>query len=227
MAQELRKDRRQHRRIRNIENPLPTRYSSTQVNRRLIQVGRDGKTDMSNHFLTICLEAVGKGCSTHKRRFRLCSSPHQGTPPLEVMDSILQSTTQPIRNQVYRIQTDFMDELVEEMPNMASLTASSSRSWKVKVVKGEDGITLEDGWEKFRDDNNLPPGEVLLFRYSGNWKFDVEIFSPNGCSRKLEDFDEEGIADIYEECNQINPEAEQYFDRSLENLTGMMCLFDE
>ncbi|KAI5659615.1 hypothetical protein M9H77_28408 [Catharanthus roseus] len=86
-----------------------------------------------------------------------------------------------------------MDELVEEMPNMASLTVSSSQSWKIMVVKGEEGITLEDGWEKFRDDNNLAPGEVLLFCYSGNWKFDVEIFSPDGCSRKLEDTEEEDI----------------------------------
>ncbi|KAI5659618.1 hypothetical protein M9H77_28411 [Catharanthus roseus] len=91
------------------------------------------------------------------------------------------------------IPTDFMDELVEEMPDMASLTMSSSRSWNIKVVKGKDRITLEDGWEKFRDDNNLSPGEVLLFRYSGNWKFEVEIFSPNGCSRKLEDTEEEDI----------------------------------
>ncbi|KAI5659619.1 hypothetical protein M9H77_28412 [Catharanthus roseus] len=92
----------------------------------------------------------------------------------------------------HRIPTNFMDELVEEMPDMASLTVSSSRSWNIKVVKGKDGITLEDGWEKFRDDNNLSRGEVLLFRYSGNWKFEVEIFSPNGCSRKLEDTEEEG-----------------------------------
>ncbi|KAI5659613.1 hypothetical protein M9H77_28406 [Catharanthus roseus] len=92
-----------------------------------------------------------------------------------------------------RIPTVCMDELVEEMPDMASLTMSSSRSWKIKVVKGEDGITLEDGWEKFLDDNNLSPSEVLHFCYSGNWKFDVEIFSPNRCSRKLEDTDEEDI----------------------------------
>ncbi|KAI5659621.1 hypothetical protein M9H77_28414 [Catharanthus roseus] len=105
------------------------------------------------------------------------------------------SISSPFKILLTRIPTNFMDELVEEMSYMASSTTSSSRSWKVKVVKGEDEITLEDGWEKFQDDNNLSPGEVLLFRYSGNWKFDVEIFSPNGCSRKLEDIDEEGTAD--------------------------------
>ncbi|KAI5659623.1 hypothetical protein M9H77_28416 [Catharanthus roseus] len=118
-----------------------------------------------------------------------------------------------------QILTDFMDELVEEISNVASLTASSSRSWKVKVVKGEDGITLEDGCEMFRDDNNLFSGEVLPFQYSANWKFDVEIFSPNGCSRKLKDIDEEGTTHTDEE-GDVNR-------RSLENLTEMMCLFDE
>ncbi|KAI5659617.1 hypothetical protein M9H77_28410 [Catharanthus roseus] len=45
------------------------------------------------------------------------------------------------------------------MPDMSSLSVSSSRSWKIKVVKEENGITLEDDWEKFRNDNNLSPAK--------------------------------------------------------------------
>ncbi|KAI5659625.1 hypothetical protein M9H77_28418 [Catharanthus roseus] len=78
---------------------------------------------------------------------------------------------------------------------------TSMNMLSVRVVKGENGITFEDGWEKFRDDNNLSPSEVLLFCYSGNWIFDVEIFSPNGYRRKLEDTDEEGTPDTNEEGN--------------------------
>ncbi|KAI5659620.1 hypothetical protein M9H77_28413 [Catharanthus roseus] len=53
-----------------------------------------------------------------------------------------------------------MYELVEEWSDMESLIVSSSRSLKIKVVKGEDGITLEDGWEKFWNDNNFSPYEI-------------------------------------------------------------------
>ncbi|KAI5659611.1 hypothetical protein M9H77_28404 [Catharanthus roseus] len=140
-----------------------------------------------------------------------------------------------------------MDELVEEMPDVASLT----------VIKGEDGITLEDGWEKFWDNNNLSPGEALgkdcsTHKRNMSWE-DISLalnkergiyFSVSQlkiCWRKekliykawskLVSATSSTYYDTIE--NKVNWSEQQweeylkqFFERSLENLTEMMCLFD-
>ncbi|KAI5661556.1 hypothetical protein M9H77_20879 [Catharanthus roseus] len=49
-----------------------------------------------------------------------------------------------------RIPTDFMHHVEEVALDTATLTISSGQSWEVRVVKTENDITLEDGWQKFR-----------------------------------------------------------------------------
>ena len=89
-----------------------------------------------------------------------------------------------------RIPTAFVVHMEEEVADTATLRRSSGDRWCTKIVKGEEGISLENGWEKFCEDNNLAQGDVLLFQYCGNWCLDVEIFGPDGLEKWMKDFGE-------------------------------------
>ncbi|KAI5670983.1 hypothetical protein M9H77_11347 [Catharanthus roseus] len=91
-----------------------------------------------------------------------------------------------------QIPTDFMHHLEGVALDTATLTISSGQSWEVKVVKKENDIMLEDGWQKFRDDNDLSTGDVLLFTHSQNMSFDIKIYSPSGLERETGNLGEKG-----------------------------------
>ena len=76
-----------------------------------------------------------------------------------------------------------MKHLLQEMPNRATLIASSSH-WLVSVKKDANGTYLQKGWKEFMKGNNLGSYEFLTFRYDGNMLFCVKIFNPSGVKRE-------------------------------------------
>ncbi|XP_071922188.1 uncharacterized protein [Coffea arabica] len=86
------------------------------------------------------------------------------------------------------IPTHFLSKIEEEVPDTAILRDSSGRSWSVKVRQERNGIVLADGWENFSVHHSLvPSASFLLFRYCGNWCFEVDIFACSGLEKEIVD----------------------------------------
>lgn len=74
------------------------------------------------------------------------------------------------------------------MPDTAILKGPCGRFWSVKVRQERNGIFLADGWENFLVHHSLVPSvSFLLFRYCGNWCFEVDIFSSSGLEKEIFD----------------------------------------
>ncbi|XP_026430718.1 uncharacterized protein LOC113327801 isoform X2 [Papaver somniferum] len=85
-----------------------------------------------------------------------------------------------------RIPVAFCQRLPTESPacGRAILQCPNGASWVVQVNKTENGTYLEDGWEKFVQENCLKKYDFLVFRHDGGMQFLVKVFKGNGCPRE-------------------------------------------
>ena len=62
----------------------------------------------------------------------------------------------------------------------ATLRIAGRGEWQMKLLKKEDGFYLDDGWERFYQENYLEVTNLLSFKYIGKLKFTVEVFDDTG-----------------------------------------------
>ncbi|XP_015170736.1 B3 domain-containing protein REM20-like [Solanum tuberosum] len=56
--------------------------------------------------------------------------------------------------------------------------------WPIGVTKSGKHIYLENGWEKFIEDNIVELGDFFIFYYDGIRTFDFKLLRRNGCVKK-------------------------------------------
>ncbi|KAI3962693.1 hypothetical protein MKW92_006122 [Papaver armeniacum] len=85
-----------------------------------------------------------------------------------------------------RIPVAFCQRLPTESPacKWAILQGPNGASWVVQVNKTENGTYLEDGWEKFVQENCLKKYDFIVFRHEGGMQFLLKVFKGNGCPRE-------------------------------------------
>ncbi|KAL5557181.1 hypothetical protein UlMin_039417 [Ulmus minor] len=77
----------------------------------------------------------------------------------------------------------FVRRFIRTNPDNATIRDPAGKSWQVNVVKIDEDLFFETGWEVFVSENSLRLGDFLLFNYDGTSLFDVKIFLRNGCRK--------------------------------------------
>jgi hypothetical protein len=86
----------------------------------------------------------------------------------------------------YSLQTipqKFAERFKGKIRRTIKLETRNGSICDVAVKTGADKIILKSGWEEFVNSHDLRKGDFLVFRYSGDSKFKVEIFDPSGCEK--------------------------------------------
>lgn len=78
----------------------------------------------------------------------------------------------------------FVTKLKGSIPSNATLKDHKEKLWHVKMEKGDQGLTITNGWQHFADEHSLEFGDFLVFIYDGSSHFDVKIFGKNGCKKE-------------------------------------------
>lgn len=83
-----------------------------------------------------------------------------------------------------RIPPAYRKHIRGRKPRIIHLSGPSGDTWQVTLAKAEDELYFEHGWPTFVRDHAIENGELLVFRCLGESKFNVEIFSRNGCPKE-------------------------------------------
>ena len=75
-----------------------------------------------------------------------------------------------------RIPNKFISKYGVDLSNMAVLTISNGRKWKVKLTKHDGEVWFENGWCEFASCHALTMGHLVVFKYEGNLAFSVLVF---------------------------------------------------
>jgi B3 DNA binding domain len=86
------------------------------------------------------------------------------------------SYSQDLPNNFHRNFRGRIDETVE-------LKGPSGNVWQVGVIKSTGRLTFQYGWKDFVTGNCVEANDLLVFKYSGNSSFQVQIFDSSGCER--------------------------------------------
>ncbi|PIN16087.1 hypothetical protein CDL12_11264 [Handroanthus impetiginosus] len=82
------------------------------------------------------------------------------------------------------IPKKFTNSLREKMLQTVSLRGPSGHVWNVGLVKNGDVLFLKLGWNAFVEDHGLQENDILIFKYSGDSRFDVSIFDQGSLCEK-------------------------------------------
>jgi hypothetical protein len=86
----------------------------------------------------------------------------------------------------YSLQTipeKFAERFKGKICRTIKLETRNGSSCDVAVKTGADKIILQSGWEEFVNSHEIGKGDFLVFRYSGDSRFEVGIFDPSGCEK--------------------------------------------
>lgn len=65
---------------------------------------------------------------------------------------------------------------------------ADGKTYEIQIAKESNGLVFRSGWEKFASAYELEHGDMLVFRYSRNCLFKVQIFDQNGCEKEFSCF---------------------------------------
>jgi hypothetical protein len=65
---------------------------------------------------------------------------------------------------------------------------ADGKTYDIQIAKEPNGLVFRYGWAKFASAYELEQGDMLVFRYSRNCLFKVQIFDPNGCEKEFSYF---------------------------------------
>ncbi|VFQ99137.1 unnamed protein product [Cuscuta campestris] len=68
---------------------------------------------------------------------------------------------------------------------MTALVGPSGNKWHVGLSQLDGDLFFHDGWEVFVKDHCLECGDNLVFRYDGNFCFQVQVFDEGLCEKEL------------------------------------------
>ncbi|KAL9671875.1 hypothetical protein QQ045_009448 [Rhodiola kirilowii] len=66
----------------------------------------------------------------------------------------------------------------------AKLIGPSAETWQVRFEYNEDGLFFTDGLKDFVKDNEVDPGDFLVFRYDNEMVFKVTIYDHTLCEKE-------------------------------------------
>ncbi|KAI3472865.1 hypothetical protein Pfo_031117 [Paulownia fortunei] len=99
-----------------------------------------------------------------------------------------------------KIPAEFMQRFGNNLPDIIFLRVpTGSLLWKVELLRSENEIWLQNGWKEFKEHYSIGVGQVVVFEYQGNARFDVLIFDMSGSEIEYYPFDAncgEGVKDI-------------------------------
>ncbi|KAK8495561.1 hypothetical protein V6N13_092979 [Hibiscus sabdariffa] len=76
--------------------------------------------------------------------------------------------------------------LLEKLPQKSTLETGDGRFWHVGVEKIDDNLCFKNGWKQFVQQNSLKMGDLLVFNYLGNFRFELEFYGRNCCRKRVE-----------------------------------------
>ncbi|KAK8575029.1 hypothetical protein V6N13_033747 [Hibiscus sabdariffa] len=75
--------------------------------------------------------------------------------------------------------------LLEKLPQKSKLEIGDGRFWHVDVEKIDDNLCFKNGWKQFVQQNSLKMGDLVVFNYHGNFRFELEIYGRNCCRKRV------------------------------------------
>jgi B3 DNA binding domain len=81
------------------------------------------------------------------------------------------------------LPNDFHRNFKGQIGETAELKGPSGNVWQVGVIKSTGRSTFQSGWKDFVTGNRVEANDLLVFKYSGNSSFQVQIFDSSGCER--------------------------------------------
>ncbi|XWS22124.1 hypothetical protein CRYUN_Cryun29cG0007500 [Craigia yunnanensis] len=111
----------------------------------------------------------------------------------------------------YAFVKNLETNLPKKLPQEFVLETSGRRFWHVDVEKADNCLYFRKGWKKFVQQNSLQKGELLVFRYYGNFKFKLEIYGVNCCKKGV-------VLDAWKKGKQ--PLSCQYEQKTFKAMAG-------
>ncbi|KAK6160773.1 hypothetical protein DH2020_004154 [Rehmannia glutinosa] len=87
-------------------------------------------------------------------------------------------------DQQLAIPKRFADSIREKLAGTVALRGPSGHVWNVGLVTNGDALLLKQGWKAFVEDHTLEENDILIFKYSGNLRFDVSMFDQESLCEK-------------------------------------------
>lgn len=81
------------------------------------------------------------------------------------------------------IPLGFVKYLEGKTSGSVSLIGPSGNTWRVDLIQRNDGLLFGCGWEVFVRDHVLDCGDILVFRYDGEFYFTVKVFDQSRCEK--------------------------------------------
>ncbi|PKI48666.1 hypothetical protein CRG98_030953 [Punica granatum] len=78
----------------------------------------------------------------------------------------------------------FAENMKNKLGENVFLKGPSGSIWKVGLAAEEGGLFFKRGWEEFVKDHPLAENDVLMFRFSGNSRFEVLMFDQRSLCEK-------------------------------------------
>jgi hypothetical protein len=78
------------------------------------------------------------------------------------------------------IPDDFLKRFRGEIPGEMTLETRNGHSYTIGVAKYPDKLVLREGWRGFVETYDLHMDDCVVFRYKGDYKFDVIVFDRFG-----------------------------------------------
>ncbi|KAF5727232.1 B3 domain-containing transcription factor VRN1-like [Tripterygium wilfordii] len=75
-----------------------------------------------------------------------------------------------------RIPEKFVKRYRDELSSTAKLTASDGRVWPVELLKADNKLWFDNGWQEFVEHYSIRVGYFLIFRYERSSDFKVYVF---------------------------------------------------
>ncbi len=80
-----------------------------------------------------------------------------------------------------RIPNKFVRKFGDQLSSVATLAVPGHHNWHVELRKADQKLWFHDGWHEFVKYHCIHAGNLLIFRYEGNSKFDVYMFNLTAC----------------------------------------------
>jgi hypothetical protein len=86
------------------------------------------------------------------------------------------------------IPKKFVKNVGGQISERIKLKARDGETYNIEVTKEHDELLLRSGWAVFASAYELEQGDTLVFGYSADSHFEVQIFSPSTCEKELSCF---------------------------------------
>lgn len=107
-------------------------------------------------------------------------------------------------DQQVAIPQKFVNNLRDKLAGAISLRGPGGALWNVEVTAGGAGDTLffKQGWKTFVEDHSLEENDVLIFKYTGDSRFDVLMFDKESLCEKEASYFVRRCTDVGRGCKR-------------------------